>query len=59
MERAGLVGRVGLYIWDHNKERVLEWTREVIDEVTRPMVEGVAFHWYSGDHFEAVKMTAE
>lgn len=59
MEKAGLVGKVGLYIWDHNKERILEWTQEVIDEVTRPMVEGVAFHWYSGDHFEAVKMTAE
>ena len=59
MEKAGLAGKVGLYIWDHNKERVLEWTRGVLDETTRPMVAGVAFHWYSGDHFEAVKMTAE
>ncbi len=59
MERAGLAKKVGLYIWDHNKERVLEWTRDVLDETTRPMVEGVAFHWYSGDHFEAVKITGE
>ena len=59
MEKADLADKVGLYIWDHNKERVLEWTRDVLDEITRPMVAGVAFHWYSGDHFEAVKMTAE
>ena len=56
MEKADLADKVGLYIWDHNKERVLEWTRDVLDEITRPMVAGVAFHWYSGDHFEAVKM---
>ena len=59
MKEAGLAGKVGLYIWDHNKERVYEWTRDLIDDTTRPMVEGVAFHWYSGDHFEAVKLTAE
>ena len=23
------------------------------------MVEGIAFHWYTGDHFDAVRMTHE
>lgn len=59
MKAAGLIGKIGLYIWDHNKERVFEWTRDMLDDTTREMIEGVAFHWYSGDHFEAVKMTAE
>lgn len=59
MVEAGLSDRVGLYIWDHNKERVLEWAMDVIDDTTRDMVQGIAFHWYSGDHFEAVKMTTE
>ena len=58
-KEAGLAGKIGLYIWDHNKERVYEWARDVIDDETAEMLEGVAFHWYSGDHFEAVKMTAE
>ena len=51
-EAAGLAGRVGLYIWDHNKERAVEYPREIIDETTCKMLEGIAFHWYSGDHFE-------
>lgn len=55
-EEAGLVGKVGLYIWDHNKERVLEYAMDIVDDVTDKMIEGFAFHWYSGDHFEAVEM---
>ncbi len=59
LKKAGLSEDVGLFIWDHNKERIYEWARDVLDEVTAPMVKGVAFHWYSGDHFEAVRMTRE
>ena len=59
MEAAGLVGKVGIYIWDHNKERVLEYARDIVDEVTDKMIEGFAFHWYSGDHFEAVEMAGK
>ncbi len=58
-EEAGLSGKVGIYIWDHNKERVLEYSKDIIDEVTDKMVEGIAFHWYSGDHFEAVALTSK
>ncbi len=53
-KEAGLTDTVGLYIWDHNKERVVEFAREVIDEETAGMIEGIAFHWYSGDHFESL-----
>ncbi len=56
---AGLTEKVGIYIWDHNKERVLEYARDIIDETTNAMVEGIAFHWYSGDHFEAVEMATK
>ncbi len=58
LEKNGL-GEVGIYIWDHNKERVYERAREIIDEKTGRMVNGVAFHWYSGEHFDAVRLTAE
>lgn len=48
-----------LCIWDHNKERVFERARDVIDADTDKMVKGVAFHWYSGDHFDAVRVVRE
>ncbi len=59
LEKAGLAGRIGLYIWDHNKERAVEFPRGIIDETTGKMLEGIAFHWYSGDHFEALRIAHE
>lgn len=59
LKRAGLNQKVGLYFWDHNKERILERAMDMIDSDTFDMIEGIAFHWYSGDHFEAVRMTRE
>ena len=52
----GLDKKIGLYIWDHNKERVVEFARTVMDDETKDMIEGIAFHWYSGDHFEALQI---
>lgn len=51
--------KIQIYLWDHNKERVLEWAETIIDEETVDMVSGMAFHWYSGDHFEALRMVKE
>ena len=50
---------VKLYIWDHNKERTYERTRDIVDETTKDMIAGVAYHWYSGDHFETLSMVRE
>lgn len=50
---------IDIYLWDHNKERVLEWAETIIDEEPSPMIAGLAFHWYSGDHFEALQMIRE
>ena len=50
---------VKLYIWDHNKERAFEWAQTILDARTRPLIDGVALHWYSGDHFEALRMIRE
>lgn len=47
---------VEIFVWDHNKERVFERMCEIVDEETDKMVAGVAFHWYSGDHFEALDL---
>ena len=55
MQRYGLTD-IEIYLWDHNKERVYEWMRDIIDDKTDPMVAGACFHWYSGDHFEALDL---
>lgn len=45
---------IGIYLWDHNKERVVE--RAIMGfEKARDKVKGIAFHWYTGDHFEALR----
>ncbi|MBQ7097691.1 MAG: glucosylceramidase [Clostridia bacterium] len=47
---------VKLLFWDHNKERVLERAKIVLDDETEKYVYGIAMHWYSGDHFEQLDM---
>lgn len=56
--RSGLKD-VQVCIWDHNKERVFERAEAIIDQETDKMVQGIAFHWYSGDHFGALRLTKE
>ena len=55
MVRYGIAD-IEIYLWDHNKERVFEWMRDILDAETSPMVAGACFHWYSGDHFEALDL---
>jgi len=50
---------IEIFIWDHNKERAFERACAMIDETTDAMIAGIAFHWYSGDHFEALRMIHE
>lgn len=48
---------VKIIIWDHNKERAFDRTESICsDEAVNSMVKGVGFHWYSGDHFEALSL---
>lgn len=59
MKKAGLADKIGLYIWDHNKERMIEHIVEMMDEDLSGMIQGFAFHWYTGDHFDALSMLHE
>ncbi len=59
LKRSGF-GHVGILIWDHNKEIVYERAKEILkDEEAAAYIAGVAFHWYSGDHFESVGLVRE
>ena len=53
------LGDLEVFVWDHNKERMFERTAQCITTETDRMVAGVAFHWYSGDHFDAVRLVRE
>ena len=49
---------VKVMIWDHNKERVYERARDSFAVPgAKDDIWGVAFHWYSGAHFDALRMT--
>jgi glucosylceramidase len=58
LQKHGL-DQVEVFIWDHNKERLFERAQEVIDSRTNSMITGIAFHWYSGDHFEALDLVRQ
>lgn len=51
---------VKILIWDHNKDILFERAKGVLeDETAAGYTAGVAFHWYGGDHFEAIEMIHE
>ena len=48
---------VKILFWDHNKDRVIERSQEVLgDDEAAKYISGIAFHWYSGDYFEQLEM---
>lgn len=53
-------GDVKIMIWDHNKERVYDRARDSFKvEGAKEDIWGIAFHWYSGDHFASLDMAHE
>lgn len=52
---------VKLLAWDHNKERLVSRMRDIDAALTADgglpaTFAGAAFHWYTGDHFDAVRL---
>lgn len=46
-----------IMFWDHNKERMVERAKIMLgDRESAKYIGGIAFHWYSGDHFEQLEM---
>lgn len=51
---------VKIAVWDHNKDCILERTDETfMVPGARESIDGIAFHWYTGDHFEALAAVRE
>lgn len=59
LQTTGL-GNIKLIIWDHNRDRMFERAKWVLDDPKAAQyVWGVGFHWYCGDHFDNVQLTHE
>ncbi len=55
--KADGLGDIDIIIWDHNKERAYDRARDTLSVgKCKELVAGVAFHWYSGDHFESLEI---
>lgn len=55
LEKRGL-GHIKILIWDHNKDCIIERVQGTFSvDGAREAIDGVAFHWYTGDHFEALE----
>ena len=51
---------IKLIIWDHNKERVYDRAKHILsDETVNNRVWAVGHHWYSGDHFDGLRLVHE
>lgn len=57
MEQEGLAD-VKIMIWDHNKNHILDRAKTVLmDHEAEKYIWGIAFHWYSGEQFDNLKLT--
>lgn len=53
LHAAGL-GHIGIVIWDHNRDRMVERASVVYqDAEAAKFVWGTGFHWYGDEHFDA------
>ncbi|MBQ9796488.1 MAG: glucosylceramidase [Clostridia bacterium] len=54
LDQGGL-SDVKIIIWDHNRERIIDRACESFSvDGSQEAIWGMGFHWYSGDHFDAV-----
>lgn len=55
LDEAGYA-HIKLGAWDHNTSRIIERTSGIFtDAKADQAIAGIAFHWYSGDHFDALE----
>ena len=51
---------IRINIWDHNKDKVVERVKDSFSvDGAMENIGGIAFHWYTGDHFDALRWVRE
>ncbi len=59
MKRRGLE-KIKRLVFDHNRDRLYERMRDIMAVIRDPSsVSGIAYHWYTGDHFENIRILNE
>ncbi len=59
LEEEGL-SHIKLIVWDHNKERVYDRSKRIFtSQAVRDRVWAVGHHWYTGDHYEGLRLVHE
>ena len=59
LDEEGL-SHIKIIIWDHNKERIYDRAKETFaSKAVLDRVWAVGHHWYSGDHFEGMRLVHE
>lgn len=47
---------IKVLVWDHNKEGAYRRAKEALATIEKTdLIGGVAVHWYTGDHFDAIR----
>ena len=50
---------VKIFCYDHCRERVYERAKKIFESENGKYCDGIAHHWYSGDHFGEIKAATE
>ena len=59
LDEAGL-SHIKIIVWDHNKERVYDRAKKLFESKTvYNRVWAIGHHWYSGDHFDGIRIAHE
>jgi glucosylceramidase len=59
LEKAGM-SNVKVIVWDHNRGLMYQRAKMVLEDTdASKYVWGTGFHWYTGDHFDNVRLVAE
>lgn len=59
LEKAGM-SVVKLMVWDHNRGLMYQRAKTVLEDPdAAKYVWGTGFHWYTGDHFDNVRLVSE
>lgn len=59
LEKEGL-SRIKLLVWDHNKEELYHRVKLIYEDTEASRyVSGAAVHWYTGDHFEELRLVRQ
>ena len=50
----------GILIWDHNKDKIYKRAKEELStKEALEAISGIAYHYYTGDHFESLELVRE